>query len=148
VSRTTFIGRMVQHILPKGFQRIRSYGLQATCILKKVREQLLRLLPLAEQQVLPLCGAAPVSRPRYRERMRSAFGCDPLVCPRCGREMWLWQVWHPAYGVVSDELERMQAGVYERGERPVCRGVESDRAGDARSGSGGHVPLPLLALPA
>ena len=26
----TFIGRMVQHILPKGFQRIRYYGLQAT----------------------------------------------------------------------------------------------------------------------
>jgi hypothetical protein len=33
VSRETFIGRMVQHILPKGFQRIRYYGLQATCIL-------------------------------------------------------------------------------------------------------------------
>ncbi len=64
VSRTTFIGRLVQHILPKGFQRIRYYGLQATCILKKVREQLLRLLHLAEPQALPRCGAAPVSRPR------------------------------------------------------------------------------------
>jgi Putative transposase len=37
VDRTTFIGRMVQHILPKGFQRIRYYGLQATCILAKMR---------------------------------------------------------------------------------------------------------------
>ncbi|WP_394699560.1 transposase [uncultured Desulfobacter sp.] len=26
----TFIGRMVQHIMPKGFQRIRYYGLEAT----------------------------------------------------------------------------------------------------------------------
>jgi hypothetical protein len=26
----TFIGRMVQHVLPKGFQRIRYYGVQAT----------------------------------------------------------------------------------------------------------------------
>lgn len=26
----TFIGRMVQHIVPKGFQRVRYYGLQAT----------------------------------------------------------------------------------------------------------------------
>lgn len=42
VSRERFIGRMVQHILPKGFQRIRYYGLQATCTLKKVREQLCR----------------------------------------------------------------------------------------------------------
>src|SRR5205085_450228 len=29
VSREIFIGRMVQHILPKGFQRIRYSGLQA-----------------------------------------------------------------------------------------------------------------------
>ena len=32
-----FIGRMVQHILPKGFHRIRSYGLHATCQAKKVK---------------------------------------------------------------------------------------------------------------
>jgi hypothetical protein len=50
---------MVQHILPKGFQRIRSYGLQASCTLKKVRAQLLRLLHLAEQQVLPLTTQRP-----------------------------------------------------------------------------------------
>jgi len=86
---------MVQHILPKGFQRIRYYGLQASCILKKVRAQLLGLLHLAEQQVLPLSGAALVRRPRYRVRMRSAFGRDPLVCAHCGGEMWLWQIWHP-----------------------------------------------------
>ena len=36
VSALTFIGRMVQHILPKGFHRIRYYGLHATCKAKKV----------------------------------------------------------------------------------------------------------------
>ncbi len=35
VSAEVFIGRMVQHILPKGFQRIRYYGLQATKTFKK-----------------------------------------------------------------------------------------------------------------
>ena len=40
ISREQFIGRMVQHILPKGFHRIRYYGLQATCVLKKVREKI------------------------------------------------------------------------------------------------------------
>jgi hypothetical protein len=30
VSALTCIGRMVQHILPKGFHRIRYYGLHAT----------------------------------------------------------------------------------------------------------------------
>lgn len=148
VSRETFIGRMVQHILPKGFQRIRYYGLQATCTLKKVRAHLLRLLQGAEQQVLPLGEAAPLSRPRYRERMRAAFGHDPLVCPCCGGDMWLWQIWHPRYGVVYDELERMKQGVYERAERPVCRPTERDRAGDAGPGSDGHVQLPLFAVSA
>jgi hypothetical protein len=146
VSRETFIGRMVQHILPKGFQRIRYYGLQATCTLKKVRAQLVQLLQVAEQQVLPLEETVPVSRPRYRERMQTAFGSDPLVCPRCGRALWLWQIWHPQYGVVYDELERMKAGVYERVERPVCGGVECDRAGDAGLGSDGELQLPLFTL--
>jgi hypothetical protein len=146
VSRETFIGRMVQHILPKGFQRIRYYGLQATCKLKKVRAQLLALLQVAEQQVLSLDAAALGSRPQYRKRMQAAFGCDPLVCPYCGGDMWLWQIWHPQYGVIYDELERMKQGVYERGKRPVCCRIESDRVGDAGAGSDTHVQLPLFAL--
>jgi hypothetical protein len=147
VSRETFIGRMVQHILPKGFQRIRYYGLQAICVLKKVRDQIGAALHVVGQAVLPDLGAAGL-RPRYRERMVATFGRDPLVCPQCGQELWLWQVWHPQYGMVYDELQRMKAGVYERVERPVCRGVDSDRAGDAGAGSDGDLQLPLFALPA
>jgi hypothetical protein len=30
VAVDTFIGRMVQHTVPKGFKRIRYYGVQAT----------------------------------------------------------------------------------------------------------------------
>jgi putative transposase/transposase-like zinc-binding protein len=148
VSRETFIGRMVQHILPKGFQRIRYYGLQASCTLKKVRAQLLQLLQEAEQQVLRLDDTAPVSRGGYRERMQAAFGCDPLVCRRCGGEMWLWQIWHPQYGVIYAELERMKAGAYERVERPICGGVECDRARDAGVGPDGYVQVPLFRLSA
>ncbi len=148
VSRESFIGRMVQHILPKGFQRIRYYGLQATCTLHKVRAHLLQARQVAEQQVLALDDAAPCTRTRYRERMQAAFGRDPLRCPQCGHELWLWQIWHPQYGVIYDELERMKAGVYERAFRPICRGVESDRAGDAGPLSDGYIQVPLFALPA
>src|SRR6266508_2115138 len=148
VSRETFIGRMVQHILPKGFQRIRYYGLQATCRLKKVREQLLEALQVSEQNVMDVGVAAAASRPRYRDRMRAAFRRDPLLCPRCGGELWLWQIWHPQYGVIYDELERMKAGVYERVERPVCSGVECDRARDAGLGSDSDLQLPLFTLSA
>lgn len=147
-SRETFIGRMVQHILPKGFHRIRYYGLQASCTLKKVRAQLLKVFEVAEQQVLPLCEGASLSREGYRERMRAAFGRDPLLCPRCGQELWLWQIWHPKYGVIYDELERMKAGEYERVERPICGGVDCDRARDAGLGSDDYVQVPLFRLSA
>jgi len=44
VAALTFIGRMVQHILPKGFHRIRYYGLHATCKAKKVKGVLTALM--------------------------------------------------------------------------------------------------------
>ena len=143
VNRETFIGRMVQHILPKGFQRIRYYGLQATCILKKVRQQIVRALQGAVQLVMAGFEAIKLT---YRERMQQAFGRDPLTCSRCGTEMWLWCIWHPDYGVIYDELERMKAGVYERHERPP---PEPDRTGDVGVGQRPHhlqLPLPTLSV--
>jgi len=147
VDRTAFIGRMVQHILPKGFQRIRYYGLQATCILAKMRQKVVAALQGAVQQVIAGLGA-PRRRQRYRERMAALLGRDPLVCPRCGGPLWLWRLWHPRYGILYDEwecLKRRSEVLYERspGTTPG-RG----RTGDARSGDGGHVQLPLFPLPA
>ena len=47
VDVLTFIGRMVQHIFPKGFQRVRYYGLQATKTFtkwcEKIREGMKRI---------------------------------------------------------------------------------------------------------
>jgi hypothetical protein len=37
VAVYTFIGRMIQHTFPKGFQRIRSYGVQATKTFAKIK---------------------------------------------------------------------------------------------------------------
>ena len=37
VDVATFIGRMVQHTVPKGFKRIRYYGVQATKTFAKVK---------------------------------------------------------------------------------------------------------------
>jgi hypothetical protein len=142
VSRETFIGRMVQHILPKGFQRIRYYGLQATCTLKKVREQLAVALHGATQLVLPV--VASMKRLTYRERMKAMLGRDPQVCPRCGAEMWLWRIWHPKYGVLYDEGERLQAEAEAEHERRTLTSLGRGPAGDA--GRSGHIQLSLLAV--
>jgi hypothetical protein len=143
VDRETFIGRMVQHILPKGFQRIRYYGLQATCKLKKVREQLKVALQGAAQLVMDEV-LKPVKRLTYWERMKQTLGRDPQKCPRCGAEMWLWKVWHPKYKVIYDTGERLRREAEVQYERtlPTGRG----RAGDAGVGGGRHLQLSLLAV--
>ncbi len=148
VDRFTFIGRMVQHILPKGFQRIRYYGLQATCILAKMRQKVVAAVQGAVQQVLAGLGV-PRTRRRYRERMQATLGCDPLVCPRCGTALWLWRIWHPRYGILYDELERLtRRGGMLAHERSPGPAPGSDRAGDARAGPRWSVQLPLFPLPA
>ena len=104
VSAKTFIGRMMQHILPKGFQRIRYYGLQATKTFvkwqDKIKEGLKKVGKLAKDvyQVITL--------KNYRERYLEASGKDPFLCKRCGREMELWKIWHPVKGFLY-ELELM-----------------------------------------
>jgi hypothetical protein len=45
-----------------------------------------------------------IPKKSYRERYREGTGKDPFICPHCGKEMEIWKVWHPSYGVIYDEL--------------------------------------------
>ncbi len=100
----TFVGRIVQHILPKGFQRIRYYGLQATKTFKKWSE-------VIRAGVKKLSGAIRgayevVASMNYRQRYIKGCGKDPMICPNCGKEMDIWLIWHPKYGVIYDEEKK------------------------------------------
>ena len=102
-----FIGRMVQHILPKGFKRIRYYGLQATRTFERLKvlvERALRLIGRAVQGVFDIMYKRTY-RDCYRDRYKEVSGRDPFVCGKCGGEMILWQIWHPRYGIIYDELK-------------------------------------------
>ena len=105
-----FIGRMVQHVLPKGFQRVRYYGVQAT----KTFATLKVLIQEALAKVKGLLkGAIKIIAPMtYRERYQQSTGRDPLRCPHCHAEMGIWKIWHPKYGVIYDELEVIKKGKY------------------------------------
>jgi len=48
VDVETFIGRMVQHTVPKGFKRIRYYGVQAAKTCAKVKVAIQAALDLGE----------------------------------------------------------------------------------------------------
>lgn len=110
----TFIGRMVQHILPKGMQRIRYYGLHGTAVYEKVRKKIKAILPADAAQCRETFA---IGRKKYRQMVIETSGKDPFICSHCGGEMMLWKIWHPSYGVIYDEEERLKSGYYERDER-------------------------------
>lgn len=106
----TFIGRMVQHALPKGFKRIRYYGIQATKTFATVKELIHKAL--AQVQGMMKGAVKIIARLTYRQRYEQSTGRDPLRCPHCGKEMAVWRIWHPTYGVVYDEGQKIKRGTY------------------------------------
>src|SRR5215813_3123759 len=72
----TFIGRMVQHALPKGFKRICYYGVQATKTFAKVKA----VIRAALEQVEGLVHGAVkiIARLTYRQRYAQSTGRDPF----------------------------------------------------------------------
>jgi len=110
VTVDTFIGRMVQHTVPKGFKRIRYYGVQATKTFAKVKEVIQAALAKVEEVVKGTVKI--IARLTYRQRYEQSTGRDPFRCPHCQREMELWCIWHPTYGVIYDEGEVIKRGTY------------------------------------
>jgi Putative transposase/Transposase zinc-binding domain len=92
VPVATFMGRMVQHALPKGCKRIR-YGVQATKTFAKVKVAIRAALAKGEGVVK---GAVKsIARLTYRQRYAQSTGRDPCICPHWGHEMGVWRMWHP-----------------------------------------------------
>ena len=110
VDVDTFIGRMIQHTVPKGFKRIRYYEMQATKTFAKVKEVIQAALAKVEDVVK---GAVKIiARLTYRQRYEQSTGRDPSICPHCQSEMGVWRIWHPTYGVIYDEGEVIKRGTY------------------------------------
>ena len=97
-----FIGRMIQHILPKGFQRIRYYGLHGNVRYQQVREQLAQIVP-AKSPIDPRGYRVLPAKP-FQQRFFDSFGKDPLLCPKCENEMSLELIHHPKYGILKEFL--------------------------------------------
>jgi len=122
-----FIGRMVQHILPKGFTRIRYYGLHATCRASRIREGLKDLLVDTGSEVT---GTYQVADSSYRNRIKKSFGIDPLLCSVCGDEMEFEGIWHPEYGWIVDNfdsffVDKLQTGGRDGERGPVGSAIQS-----------------------
>lgn len=105
VSVYTFIGRMVQQIFPKGFQRVRYLELQATSSYRKSKEQIHSALNSKAGLIKDKEGKVLVKRAvrlSFREKILKLRKKDPLKCKKCGRVMELFRVWIEGVGTVFD----------------------------------------------
>ena len=53
-----------------------------------------------------------IARLTYRQRYEQSMGRDPCICQYCRRELEVWRIWHPTYGVIYDEGEVIKRGTY------------------------------------
>jgi hypothetical protein len=137
----TFIGRMVQHVCPKGFKRIRYYGVQATKTFAKIKGLIQTALAKVKGVVK---GAIQIIAPMtYRQRSQQSTGRDPLRCPHCHRDMGVWRIWHPTYGVIHDELEAIRRGKYAS---PAPRAAPTGEPGRPLWPAAGGIPKSLPGL--
>ena len=84
-----FIGRFLQHVLPKSFVKVRYFGLFSPGkrqVLAQVRKQLAGAIATAQE---PACLSLPPPTPAEPD------ACRALRCPACGAHMELTQVLVP-----------------------------------------------------
>ena len=146
VSAEVFIGRMVQHILPKGFQRIRYYGLQATKTFKKWANVILKGIKAIGRAVKGTYRIIRVKK--YKERYLEVSTENPWFCKYCGNEMILWAIWHPKYGMLFDEYKKIKNESYGIYTSPI---VDEEETGDRGKGcpvrtTPERIQLPLFSM--
>lgn len=74
-----FLRRFLLHVLPKGFTKIRHFGLLAASNVNGRLERARALLTTTPPSVQP----ASLAPRTWEETMIALLGVDPLVCPRC-----------------------------------------------------------------
>jgi hypothetical protein len=76
-----FLRRFLLHVLPKGFTRIRHYGL---CASRNVNTKLVSAQQLLQPDAQPQADEEPAEAIPWWERFRAMTGIDPMACPCCG----------------------------------------------------------------
>jgi hypothetical protein len=114
-----FIGRMVQHILPKGFQRIRYYGLHSNVRYAAARKEIASLLPSDLPQ--DPRGYRVLPRKPFAQLYFDTFLKDPMCCAVCGHHMELELIHHPKYGTIRDNFDAILDRLCDAPEVPHRR---------------------------
>lgn len=103
-----FIGKITQHIAPKGFRMVRRYGVYSRTN-NKLAKEIVHLYNFVKQrninELLKEKKKTNEIKKNWKERIIENFNQNPLTCNRCGIEKFLWKIWHRDYGVIYDIRE-------------------------------------------
>jgi len=116
-----FIGRMIQHLPPKGFRMVRYYGIYARPVRKKIHalvaDALKALVRRAAQVAEYFARKRGISPEHYRRKLDERFGKGEIRCAKCGSTKMLpIRIWSKNAGLVY-ELTRDGVSAAPGGER-------------------------------
>ena len=134
VEAKEFIKLLIDHIPVKGFKMVRHYGLYGRRS-KATNLTILRACKRFVQTSFEFItnGANSLS---WRQRMIKSFGKDPLICPKCKKEMLLWKIWHPQYGYIFDLSRDSQSIEENMIQKNNCKKIKEI----------GHKQIPIFAI--
>jgi len=113
-----FVGKITQHIAPKGFRTVRRYGVYSRTK-NKISKEIVHLYNFMKQMsiknLLEEKKKINQKKKTWKERIIENFGVNPILCNKCGKEKMLWKIWHKDYGVIYDirETRNMEEILYE-----------------------------------
>ena len=123
-----FIGKITQHIAPKGFRMVRRYGAYSRRN-NKLAKNIIHLYNFVKQrninELLKEKSKANEIKKSWKERIIENFNKNPLSCNRCGNEKFLWEIWHKDYGVIYNirESSNRKDILYEPNRSKVHRKI-------------------------
>ena len=106
VNVLEFIGKITQHIHPKGFRVARRYGLYSR-IKNKLSIEILKLYNfMKHRNISKLIKKKNTVKKNFKDRLIESFGVNPYICKKCGKDMILWEIWHYKYGLIYNALDK------------------------------------------
>ena len=117
-----FIGKITQHIAPKGFRMVRRYGVYSR-INNKLAKDIVHLYNFVKQRNID--ELLKEKNKSWKQRIIESFERNPLLCNKCGTEKFLWKIWHKDYGMIYDirETSNRKDILYESQKDKVHRKV-------------------------
>lgn len=106
VNVLEFIGKITQHIHPKGFRVARRYGLYSR-VKNKLSIEILKLYNfMRHRNISKLIKKKNTVKKNFKDRLIESFGVNPYICKKCGKDMILWEIWHYKYGLIYNVLDK------------------------------------------